>query len=163
GHRKRLLEAIARLAGPLPATSASDRIAARPAEPERRQVVVLFADICGFTELAHALGAEEARRVVELFLGRADEIVRGDGGHGGTVDKHLGDATMALFGAPRAHGDDALRAVAAADALQRAMPDLSTTLGRPIATHVGIAMGDVVAGDIGTSVRREYTVLGDSV
>src|SRR5262249_10862784 len=83
--------------------------------------------------------------------------------HGGTVDKHLGDATMALFGAPLAHGDDALRAVAAADALQRAMPELSATLGRPLQTHVGIAMGDVVAGAIGTSVRREYPVLGDSV
>jgi class 3 adenylate cyclase/tetratricopeptide (TPR) repeat protein len=161
GHRKRLLEAITRLVEPAPvAAAAGAGIAARPAEPERRQVVVLFADICGFTELSHALGAEEARRVVELFLGQADEIVAE---HGGTVDKHLGDATMALFGAPRAHGDDALRAVAAADALQRAMPELSATLGRPLQTHVGIAMGDVVAGDIGTSVHREYTVLGDSV
>ena len=161
GHRKRLLEAIARLVEPAAVGgAAAPDGAARPAEPERRQVVVLFADICGFTELSHALGAEEARRVVELFLGRADEIVAE---HGGTVDKHLGDATMALFGAPLAHGDDALRAVAAADALQRVMPELSATLGRPLATHVGIAMGDVVAGAIGTTVRRDYTVLGDSV
>ena len=156
GHRKRLLEVIARLAEVAPGATP----ATRSVGPERRQVVVLFADMCGFTELSHTLGAEETRRVVELFLERADHIVAE---HGGTIDKHLGDATMALFGAPLAHGDDALRAVAAADALQRAMPELSAKLGRPLQTHVGIAMGEVVAGDIGTSVRREYTVLGDSV
>lgn len=154
GHRKRLIEAIGRLGDPV------DAKATGTLQTERRQVVVLFADICGFTELSHALGAEEAHRVVESFLGRADEIVAE---HGGTVDKHLGDATMALFGAPLAYGDDALRAVAAADALQRAMPALSARLGRPLSTHVGIAMGDVVAGDIGSSVRRDYTVLGDTV
>ena len=157
GHRKRLIEAIARLGD---SDAAPESKAAAPAQTERRQVAVLFADICGFTELSQALGAEGAHRVVESFLGRADEIVAE---HGGTVDKHVGDATMALFGAPLAYGDDALRAVAAADALQRAMPALSARLGRPLATHIGIAMGDVVAGDIGSSMRRDYTVLGDTV
>jgi class 3 adenylate cyclase/tetratricopeptide (TPR) repeat protein len=157
GHRKRIVEALSRL------DSAPERSSAAsipPTEPERRQVVVLFADICGFTELSEAVGAETARRVVEAFLSRADAIVAE---HGGTVDKHLGDATMALFGAPLAHGDDAQRAVAAAGALQQAMPALSAELGRPIATHVGIAMGDVVAGAIGSAQRRDYTVLGDTV
>jgi len=157
GHRKRILEAISRLsdvAGPSPAAIA------RQLQTERRQVVVLFADICGFTELSETVGAEGSRRIVEAFLSRADAIVAE---HGGTVDKHLGDATMALFGAPLAHDDDALRAVAAAEALQQAMPTLSAELGRPIATHVGIAMGDVVAGDIGSAQRRDYTVLGETV
>ncbi|MFO1079691.1 MAG: adenylate/guanylate cyclase domain-containing protein [Reyranellaceae bacterium] len=158
GHRKRLLAAIAELDRPDFVAESGPRPAA--AEPERRPVVVLFADLCGFTEMSQALGDEETHRIVEAFLGRADTIVAE---HGGTVDKHLGDATMALFGAPVAHGDDALRAVAAADALQRAMPALSARLGRPLQTHVGIAMGDVVAGAIGTDVHRAYTVLGDSV
>ena len=157
GHRKRIIEAISR-SGSAPEQSSASL--ARPIEPERRQVVVLFADICAFTELSSAVGAETARRIVEAFLSRADTIVAE---HGGTVDKHLGDATMALFGAPLAHGDDALRAVAAADALQRVMPALSAELGRPIATHVGIAMGDVVAGAIGSAQRRDYTVLGETV
>ena len=157
GHRKRIIEAISRLDGAQePFSAATDQ----RTEPERRQVVVLFADICAFTALSAAVGAETARRIVEAFLGRADAIVAE---HGGTVDKHLGDATMALFGAPLAHGDDALRAVAAADALQQAMPALSAELGRPIATHVGIAMGDVVAGAIGSAQRRDYTVLGETV
>src|SRR5512144_100564 len=84
GHRKRLLEAIAGLeqAGPVAA-----------AEAERRQVAVLFADLCAFTELSSELGAEEVRRVVDRFLARADEIVVE---HGGSVDKHIGDATMAV-------------------------------------------------------------------
>lgn len=152
GHRKRLLSAVAALEetsgiGPAP-------------EAERRQVAVLFADLCGFTELSAEIGAEGVRAVVEGFLARADEIVAE---FGGSVDKHIGDAVMALFGAPLAHEDDCWRAVAAADALQRSMPALSARFGRPLAAHVGIALGEVVAGEIGGSLRRDYTVLGDTV
>jgi class 3 adenylate cyclase/tetratricopeptide (TPR) repeat protein len=155
GHRKRLLDAIANL---------RDDAAAAAPEAERRQVAVLFADLCSFTELSSTLGAEEMRRIVDRFLTRADELIVE---HGGSVDKHIGDATMALFGAPVAHEDDPLRAVAAAEAIQRAMPILSAELGRPAATpllgHIGIALGEVVAGEIGGAVRRDYTVLGDTV
>ncbi|WP_300779016.1 adenylate/guanylate cyclase domain-containing protein [Enhydrobacter sp.] len=152
GHRKRLLAAIAAF---------EQAPAAGPAaEADRRQVAVLFADLCGFTELSARIGAEDVRIVVEKFLARADEVVAE---FGGSVDKHIGDAVMALFGAPVAHEDDCWRAVSAADALQRSMPALSTHFGRPLATHVGIALGEVVAGEIGGSVRRDYTVLGDTV
>ncbi|WP_422002018.1 adenylate/guanylate cyclase domain-containing protein [Reyranella sp.] len=157
GHRKRLLDAIARLReGEAPAAAAP--------EAERRQVAVLFADLCRFTELSGALGAEEMRRIVDRFLSRADELIVE---HGGSVDKHIGDATMAVFGAPVAHEDDPLRAVAAADAIRSAVPLLSAELGRPasapLASHIGIALGEVVAGEMGGSVRRDYTVLGDTV
>jgi class 3 adenylate cyclase/tetratricopeptide (TPR) repeat protein len=155
GHRKRLLDAIANLRDDVPA-------AAR--EAEHRQVAVLFADLCSFSELSSTLGAEEMRRIVDRFLARADELIVE---HGGSVDKHIGDATMAVFGAPVAHEDDPLRAVAAAEAIQRAMPMLSADLGRPatapLLSHIGIALGEVVAGEIGGSVRRDYTVLGDTV
>ncbi|MBI2740680.1 MAG: AAA family ATPase [Rhodospirillales bacterium] len=155
GHRKRLLEAIASLkdAGPPGAQ-----------EAERRRVAVLFADLCRFTELSGELGAEEMRRIVDRFLTRADALIVE---HGGSVDKHIGDATMAVFGAPVAHEDDPLRAVAAADAIQRAMPALSADLGRPVGlpllAHIGIALGEVVAGEVGGAVRRDYTVLGETV
>jgi class 3 adenylate cyclase/tetratricopeptide (TPR) repeat protein len=152
GHRKRLLAAVAALEQ-APA-------AAPTAEAERRQVAVLFADLCGFTELSAQIGAENVRVIVEGFLARADEIVAE---YGGSVDKHIGDAVMALFGAPVAHEDDCWRAVAAADALQRSMPALSARFGKPLGTHVGIALGEVVAGEVGGSVRRDYTVLGDTV
>ena len=127
-------------------------------------MAVLFADLCSFTELSSTLGAEEMRRIVDRFLARADELIVE---HGGSVDKHIGDATMAVFGAPVAHEDDPLRAVAAAEAIQRAMPMLSADLGRPatapLLSHIGIALGEVVAGEIGGAVRRDYTVLGDTV
>lgn len=152
GHRKRLLEAAASLT--------ADKEEAVAATPERRQVAVLFADLCGFTELSTTVDAEELRRIAGRFLARADEIVVA---RGGTVDKHIGDATMAVFGAPVAHEDDPLRAVAAADDLQRAMPALSAELGRDLATHVGIALGDVVAGEVGGELRRDYTVVGETV
>ena len=155
GHRKRLLDAIAKLRNDAPAGAP---------DAERRQVAVLFADLCRFTELSSALGAEEMRRIVDRFLARADELIVE---HGGSIDKHIGDATMAVFGAPVAHEDDPLRAVAAAEAIQRAMPMLSADLGRPatapLLSHIGIALGEVVAGEIGGAVRRDYTVLGDTV
>lgn len=155
GHRKRLLEAVVALQEEGPPSAP---------EAERRQVAVLFADLCSFTELSGALGAEKMRHIVDRFLVRADELVAE---HGGSVDKHIGDATMAVFGAPVAHEDDPLRAVAAADAIQRAMPALSAELGpatgTPLLTHIGIALGEVVAGEIGGSVRRDYTVLGETV
>ena len=141
GHRKRLLDAIAGLREEGPG---------RAPEAERRQVAVLFADLCSFTELSSTLGAEEMRRIVDRFLARIDELIVE---HGGSVDKHIGDATMAVFGAPVAHEDDPLRAVAAAEAIQRAMPMLSADLGRPVTapllSHIGIALGEVVAGEIG--------------
>jgi class 3 adenylate cyclase/tetratricopeptide (TPR) repeat protein len=152
GHRKRLLDAAATLK-----TYEAEAVATTP---ERRQVAVLFADLCGFTELSTSVDAEELRRIAGRFLARADEIVVS---RGGTVDKHIGDATMAIFGAPTAHEDDPLRAVAAADDLQRAMSALSSELGRELATHVGIALGDVVAGEVGGDLRSDYTVVGEAV
>ena len=155
GHRKRLLQAISNFQENVPTASV---------ESDRRQVAVLFADLCSFTQLSRELGAERVREVLERFLARADELVAE---YGGTIDKHMGDQTMAVFGAPVAHDDDPLRAVAAADAIQRAMPELSAALGRPptepLLAHIGIALGEVLAGEIGGSVRRDYTVLGDTV
>src|ERR1044072_8857041 len=134
GHRKRLLDAIANL---------RDGAKAAAPDAEHRQVAVLFADLCSFTELSSALGAEEMRRIVDRFLARADEIIVE---HGGSVDKPLGDATMAVFGAPVAHEDDPLRAVAAAEAIQRAMPLLSADLGRPatapLPSQLGLSPGE---------------------
>ena len=135
-----------------PAPSAS----ANEAASERRQVAILFADLCGFTALSARLDAEDLRRLVEGFYARADAIVVQ---YGGSVDKHIGDAVMALFGAPIAHGDDALRALRAALDIQASVAELSDPSGNPLASHVGIAAGEVVAGGIG----RGYSVLGDAV
>jgi class 3 adenylate cyclase/tetratricopeptide (TPR) repeat protein len=123
---------------------------------ERRQVAILFADLCGFASLSSRLDAEDLRRLIEEFYSRADTIITR---YGGTVDKHIGDAVMALFGAPTAHGDDALRAVRAALDIQVSMTELRDPWGNPLASHVGIAAGEVVAGGLGNA----YSVLGDAV
>ena len=151
GHRRRLLEAIAQLDDTAGATGASARF-----DTERRPVAVLFADLCGFTALSRDLPDERLHALLGRYLGVADEIVKR---HGGTVDKHIGDAVMALFGAPVAHDDDMLRALHAAAELRDCMPDLSRTFGLDLSMHAGLAVGEVIVGASGGG----YTAIGESV
>ena len=157
GHRKRLLAAIAErgvTAAPSP------RHADGSPAGERRQVTILFADLCGFTAISRTLDPEEVRELVGRYTALVDGIVVG---YGGTVDKHIGDAVMALFGAPRAHDDDPMRAARAALDIHEALGRMSVSTIRPLQAHVGIASGEVVAGILGRADAHDYTVLGDSV
>src|ERR1700733_10035820 len=156
GHRKRLLAEIAERSRTAPP---SLRHAERPPTGERRQVTILFADLCGFTAISRTLDPEEVRELVGRYTAIVDDIVVG---YGGTVDKHIGDAVMALFGAPRAHDDDPMRAARAALDIHEALGRLSATPTRPLQAHVGIASGEVVAGILGRAEASDYTVLGDS-
>jgi tetratricopeptide (TPR) repeat protein len=81
---------------------------------------------------------------------------------GGVIDKHIGDAAMALFGAPLAHGDDALRAVRAALEIQSAVSRTLSAGTEPLAVHVGLALGEVVASSVGSDRHRGYTVTGEA-
>lgn len=157
--RKRLLKAIAQLAEEGSEYSVRD-LSAAVLEGERRQVTVLFTDLAAFTELSAQIDPEELHDLLTRLYEVADEIVEG---YDGTVDKHLGDGIMALFGAPRAHSDDPLRAVRAAFDIHSAMTELSVEAGRDLSVHAGIASGEVVAGGLGRDGHQEYTVLGDSV
>ena len=130
------------------------------AEGERRPVTVLFADLVDYTRLAQALELEDVHALLGRFYETVDAIVERCGG---SVDKHIGDALMAVFGAPVAHGDEALRAVRAADEIQRAVPALGVELRQPLAVHIGIAAGEVVASGLGSAQHRSYTVIGHSV
>ena len=130
------------------------------ADAERRQVTVLFADLVGYTRLSREIGAEEIHRLLEGFFAVVDGIVTD---HGGYIDKHIGDSAMAVFGAPVAHGNDTERAVHAALAIRDAMPGLAASFSRDVTVHIGVACGQVVASDTGSSGHREYTVTGDSV
>ncbi|MFO1303339.1 MAG: adenylate/guanylate cyclase domain-containing protein [Burkholderiales bacterium] len=127
---------------------------------ERRVVAILFADLSGSTRLASELGAEEMHRLLTRYFELVDGLVAQCGG---TVDKHMGDGVMALFGAPIAHGNDTLRALRAAVSIHNAMRTLAAEMGRPLTAHVGIASGEVVAADTGSDVHRTYTVTGDAV
>ena len=127
---------------------------------ERRPVCVLFADLVGYTKLSQELDAEDLHRALQRFFGCVDHIVQQ---HGGRVDKHIGDCVMAVFGAPVAHGNDVERAVAAALAMRDAVPDLEVAPAPPLAVHIGVASGQVVASGLGSSYHREYTVTGEAV
>jgi class 3 adenylate cyclase/tetratricopeptide (TPR) repeat protein len=132
----------------------------KPSAGERRQVSVLFADITGYTRLSSEIDPEELHALLGRYFDAVDRIIRD---FGGTVDKHIGDAVMGVFGAPVSHGNDPERAVRAALFIHDAMRRLSATLGRSISVHIGVASGEVVAAATGSDVHREYTVLGDAV
>ena len=125
---------------------------------ERRQVTILFADLVGFTALSATMDAEDLHSLMTRFFDLVDEIIAR---FGGSIDKHIGDAVMALFGAPVAHDDDPQRAARAAGEIHRRVAALGEEAGRPLAVHVGVAAGQVVAGGLGG--EGSYTVLGESV
>jgi len=131
---------------------------------EKRPITVLFSDIRGFTRLSEHMNPDEiAQLLTDYFTEMVDVIFE----HGGTLDKFIGDAIMALWGAPIAHADDTDRAMLAAIGMQRALKELNAkwkTEGRPeISIGIGINFGEVFAGNIGSHKRLEYTVIGDSV
>lgn len=155
GDRRRLLQAVAVAGQPdtAPAGAMPQPIAAAG---ERRQVTILFADISGFTRFSSARDAEETHALLNRFFAAVDAVVQG---FGGTVDKHIGDAVMAVFGAPVAHSDDPERALRAALGIHQAV----AVLEPPLQVHIGVASGQVVASRTGSAAHVEYTVTGDTV
>jgi adenylate cyclase len=131
---------------------------------EKRPITVLFSDIRNFTTIAEQMGPDAiAALLTDYFTEMVDVIFE----HGGTLDKFIGDALMALWGAPIAHDDDPQRALRAAVAMQRAVQALNARWAlarRPrIGVGIGINHGEVFVGNIGSHRRLEYTVIGDPV
>ena len=131
---------------------------------ERRPVTVLFSDIRGFTAIAEAMPPDAIAQMLSEYFTEMVEVIFE---HGGTLDKFIGDAIMALWGAPIAHEDDPDRALRAAVAMQRSIDELNrrwVAAGRPeIGVGIGINYGEAFAGNIGSHRRLEYTVIGDAV
>jgi adenylate cyclase len=131
---------------------------------ERRAVTVLFSDIRGFTAIAEAMAPDAIAQMLSEYFTEMVEVIFE---HGGTLDKFIGDAIMALWGAPIAHEDDPDRALRAAVAMQRSIDELNrrwAAAGRPeIGVGIGINYGEAFAGNIGSHRRLEYTVIGDAV
>jgi adenylate cyclase len=131
---------------------------------DKRPVAVLFSDIRGFTALAESMRPEDtASLLTEYFTEMVDCVFR----HDGTLDKFMGDALMAHWGAPIGGDHDADNAVAAAIDMMKALDGLNAhwrTSGRP-ELHVGIGLnyGEAFAGNIGSERRLEFTVIGDTV
>lgn len=139
---------------------------------EKREVTVLFSDLRNFTALAESLSPEEVVGILNDVLGRMSDAVLTCGG---TLDKFLGDGLMAVFGAPVGRGDDAVRAVQAARMMQEAVKALNAEQARAyregrrakrpaeLKLGIGINSGPVVAGNLGSQLRTEYTCIGDAV
>jgi class 3 adenylate cyclase len=132
-------------------------------EGERKQVTVLFADLKGSMELLADRDPEEARKLLDPVLERMMEAVHR---YEGTVNQVMGDGIMALFGAPLAHEDHAVRACHAAlrmqDSVKRYGEEIQRTLGVPIHIRVGLNSGEVVVRSIGGDLRMDYTAIGQT-
>ncbi|MGH6895461.1 MAG: AAA family ATPase [Geminicoccaceae bacterium] len=168
GHRRRLLDAIAALRGEAepsepvgPSHAATDIAAPGPrSEAERRQLTVMFVDLVGSTGLSARLDPEDMRAVIGGYQNVCSEVIRRYEGH---VAKFMGDGVLAYFGYPRAHEDDAERAIRAGLELAEAVSRQPAGDGSELAVRVGIATGQVVVGDlIGEGAAQEQAVVGET-
>jgi class 3 adenylate cyclase len=166
GHRVKLLDAIAALrndaSGKTPAVGAATTSSTPSAPPEdraeRRQVTVMFSDLVGSTALSARIDPEDLRQVISAYQKCVAETVQR---FGGFVAKYMGDGVLIYFGYPQAHEDDAERAVRAGLELVAAVGALKTHA--PLQTHVGIATGLVVVGDlIGSGASQEQAIVGET-
>ncbi|NUR13156.1 MAG: AAA family ATPase [Bradyrhizobium sp.] len=139
----------------------SDKI---DSEANRRTITVLFADLSGFTAMSERLDPEVMQTLQNQLF---EELTAAVQRFGGFVDKFIGDALLALFGAPAAHEDDPERAVRAAldmiGRTARLSERAKAYAGAPLLLHVGINTGHVVAGGLGVGVAKSYSVTGDTV
>ncbi|MBN1550156.1 FHA domain-containing protein [bacterium] len=130
--------------------------------PEEREATVWFCDLHGFTSFSESYSPVTVEKRLSAFYELAVESVFR---YGGTLDKYLGDGFLAVFGAPFASEDDPIRAINAAIELHGKIRKHNQGLSESHRLEIrsGIATGKVIAGDIGTSVRRDYTIIGDTV
>jgi adenylate cyclase len=169
---KREVEAQNRLIAKVFGRYTSDAIVSRLLESpealkmggETRKVTVLFADLCGFTPLCTEIDPQQVVRLLNIHFGAMTDIIMS---HGGTIDEFLGDAILAIFGAPILAEDDAQRALVCAIAMQHAMEGVNRQLSdEDLPTlQMGIAVhtGEVVAGNIGSQRRAKYGIVGSTV
>ncbi len=128
---------------------------------QRQEVTVLFADIRNFTAMAEPLEPEQVVEVLNVFFTEMVDLVFQ---HQGTLDKYLGDGLMAVFGVPLPLAGAATRAVECALALQRRLAKMQAQGRTPIqGMRIGINTGEAIVGNIGSSRRMDFTIIGDTV
>ncbi len=165
GHRRKILSAIealnARSAAPAEAAPAPPAQASVPADAaERRQLTVMFSDLVGSTALSAGLDPEDMRQVIRAYQDALSGVVAR---YDGFIAKFMGDGVLAYFGFPRAHEDDAARAIHAGLEIAEVVATLQTRAREKLAVRVGIATGLVVVGDlVGHGSAQEQAVVGDT-
>ncbi len=133
--------------------------------PRKQKATILFTDIRGFSSISEKTDPQ----ILAVFLNRYYFSPLGDivFQYNGTLDKHIGDSIMVIYGAPVSYDDDALRAVLTALEMQKRMAQMSVSLGsfslQSIPTGIGISTGEVVVGMFGSARKKEYTVIGSEV
>lgn len=146
--------------------SLSSTASYHPNQQQRKQVTILFADISGFTAMSEKMDAEDVHNFIQVLWNKLDNIILK---HGGKIDKHIGDAIMALWGVHSTREDDPERAVRAALAMQQEIQQWQQELQesavlplqQSLSVRIGINTGPVILGRIGT--MGEYTAMGDTV
>jgi class 3 adenylate cyclase/tetratricopeptide (TPR) repeat protein len=132
-------------------------------EGERKYVSVLFSDMSGYTAMSERLDPEEVKEITSRIFGKISQIVSK---YDGFIEKFVGDAVMALFGVPKAHEDDPVRAIKAAreihDLVQAISPELEEKVGKPLSMHTGINTGLVVTGEVNLK-KGTHGVAGDTI
>jgi class 3 adenylate cyclase/tetratricopeptide (TPR) repeat protein len=158
GHRRRMLRAITELNDPGRAKASAEPT--RQDDAERRQLTIMFCDVVGSTALSSRLDPEDMRGVIHAYQTACVRVISS---YDGFISRFLGDGMLAYFGYPRAHEEDAERAVRAGLDIVAAVKQLETPAHEPLRVRVGIATGVVVVGDlIGEGVSREQSVVGDT-
>jgi adenylate cyclase len=141
-----------------------DRFLDVASSAENRELTVLFCDLRGFTPMSEKMAPDRLRELLNLYFLRMSQIIHG---HGGTLDKFIGDAVMAFWGAPQSDDQHAAHAVQAAMAMIAAVGPLNAELAErglpPLSPCIGLATGVVCVGDLGSALRRSYTAVGDGV
>ena len=142
--------------------AASDTQGAELGAPEVREVSVLFADISGFTSMSEKMSPSLVALLLNDYLSRMTDVVFK---YEGTLDKFIGDAIMAVFGAPLDMPDHAQRSIRAALEMQERLAEWNAERkeGPALRVRIGINSGKALAGEIGSVNKKEYTVLGDTV
>ena len=160
GHRKRLLKAAAALTGPAAPLPAATPIPPVADAAERRQLTVMFCDLVGSTAMSAGLDPEDMREVIRVYQDACSGAVAR---YDGFVAKFMGDGVLAYFGFPRAHEEDAERAVRAGLDITSVVAKLETRANENLEVRVGIATGIVVVGDlVGQGSAQEQAVVGES-
>ena len=133
------------------------------AEGERKHVTVLFSDLTGYTAMSEKLDPEEIKEITTRIFGEISKIVAN---YDGFIEKYAGDAVMAVFGVPKTHEDDPIRATMAAREIHQMVdaisPDVEKRIGRSISMHTGINTGLVVTGEVDME-RGTHGIAGDAI
>jgi diguanylate cyclase (GGDEF)-like protein len=156
-RRRALLARLSRHLGRAP-------VATTPSEPQpsagiETVVTAMFCDICGFTGIAEQLPPRAVLELLNTYFPIIAQIVKR---HGGTLEKYIGDAILAIWGAPRASNDDVVHALTAAVEIQKAVRELAKTHAPPLEVHIGLNSGPAVAANIGADAISQFVIVGDT-